>query len=177
MGCDVAKWRKKRQWEPVVSDPRMDAWSLGFRNKGTFASACWMESDTTQTENGWLWLNGGILLEPALIPELAQAEFVKNKTTIGNFYRVSFGWDGYVVQQVVSGVPYSVRFTIVIGILNILGGDTATCVTELYSLAPSTNRAFSFVPMERSGDSFPPFNAPLGSWEITPLDRCHDCSD
>lgn len=175
MACDTDKWRKRRHWDPRVIDNRMDAWSLGFANRGQIASAWWLVSDTAQTENPWKWLDGGLLLSPAPVPVFLQAQFIYGSQA-GPLTRLAwFGFNGFTDEQVESGVSFSVEMQVVAYMFDAIGGESVTAISPLKTMAPATNRAFSFQPMTKTGGLPIVTNPPLGTWELTPLDGCHDC--
>jgi len=176
MACDIARYRKYRHWDTALANRQSDAWSMGFLNKGQVAEYFWAINSTPQAESGWAFVNSGFVLtfSPAANPNLARWSF--NFTAGTNLFFCSLLSVGSPTQLIDSGVPYSVTLTLSINIVNPVLGENCSNITFLRTFSPNTVRAFSFNPMSRSGDNFNPAGPPLGSWEIIPLDRCHECT-
>jgi len=176
MPCDIARYRKYRHWDTVRRDDRLDPWSMGFLNKGQVPHDWWLVNTTTQTDPDWNWVNDGVVLypnpvSPRSVPWWWYPRVVGVFTSIVNLFVV-----GSPVLLYDGGNPYNVRLTIAIQNNDFLGGVSATIGNDLLVTAPTTVRSFTFQEFNRFGDSFPPFGFPLGSWELIPLDRCHQCT-
>jgi len=176
MGCDVAKWRKRRQWEKRVTDPRQDAWSSGFANRGQVASHWWLATETIQSNAWWSWLDGGLLLSPGNpINPLEENIFYKyqNGTT---FVWVTMTFDGFNAIQPNNGPGYTVELLLSFHIVEALTQTNSFWTSTSQFLIPTTNRAMSFSPVTGPTVAIPPVNPPEGFWIATPLDTCHQCS-
>lgn len=176
MGCDVDKWRKRRQWEPKVTDDRQDAWSVGFANLGQVASHWWLKSDTTQSNAWWTWLDSGILLSPSN-PLVAREQdvFYKYQSGLVTCW-VTVDFTGFNSVQPDLGTGHTVLLVLTFNIYEPLTQTDVYWSVEARFLIPTTNRAFSFDEIYGGFIPIPPTYPPIGAWELTPLDRCHDCT-
>jgi len=178
MPCDLPDNQKKRYWSRHVEVADQDWFSIGFENKGVAAAEWFQKWQSAQPNPDWDFLNDGLLWEYLPGNPLGASGAWSTTFQIPGFvdlFKGTMWFFGFATDQGPPGDPWSLEirqeFWTQVGPIQGRFYQAAR-----FRLAPSTIQEFTMPALVRSQGTQWPGGDPFGQSQLTPLDRCHDCT-